>query len=207
MALSYPLNLPSRGPRRLRFEGQSVVGVQASPLTLEQTVYVWQGDLWRGTLDLGEFNRAEGEEWAAFILALNGPQGTFLMGDPLGTTPRGTWSGASPLVNGAHAAGVKTVAIDGLIAGATGEAGDWLQFGSGSSSRLHKLVQAFTANGSGEATLEIWPMTRAALLDNAAITLASAKGVWNLAGNLNGWDIEDVRIGGISLPIMETRRG
>src|SRR5262245_23259769 len=119
MALSFPLSPPtSRGPRRIVIEAFSTVGMSVSPFTQEQQVYVNQGELWGLQFELGGMNRAEGEEWAAFLTALNGREGTFLMGDPLGAAPRGTWAG-SPKVLGAHAAGVKTIAMDGFTAAAT----------------------------------------------------------------------------------------
>ncbi len=207
MAIAYPLNLPStRAPRRIRVDMASVVGLQPSPLTLEQTVYAWTGDGWEGMLEWGAMNRADGAAVAAFLAALNGREGTFLAGDPLAATPLGTWAG-TPLLAGAHAAGVKTLSVDGFSAAATGKAGDYVQFGSGSSTRLHMVVQDFTANGAGAATIEIWPRTREALLDNAALVSASTKGLWRLNTNRRGWDMEDVRMLGISVPIIEARDG
>lgn len=194
MTISYPLNFPTaQAMRNITFRAASIIGVQPSPLTLEHTVYAWPGDGWEADVECPPMTAADAEPWVAgFLLALNGMEGTFLMGpaDAGQTAQRGTWAGASPLVVGAHAAGVRTVAVDGLSAGATGKAGDWLQFGSGSASRLHKLVEDFTANGSGEGTAEIWPRTRVALADNAPVTLASPKAVWRLASNVRRWSID-----------------
>lgn len=203
MALTFPLNPPTvRGPRRVTIEPVSVIGVSESPFTFEQQVFVHQGERWGMEFEMGSLNRAEGEEWAAFITALNGREGTFLMGDPLGTAPRGTWAGA-PKVLGAHAAGVKSIAMDGFTGGATVKAGDWFQIGSGSSAHLHKIVQDATADGGGLATLEIWPRTRAALADNDTFVTSSAKGIWRLAENARRWTLEDVRIGGIVVAAIE----
>jgi hypothetical protein len=190
----------------MRIDMESVVGVQPAPLTLEQTVYVWQGDVWHGMLEWGEMNRSDAAAVIAFIAALNGAEGTFLAGDPLAATPLGTWGG-TPLLNGAHAAGIKTLTVDGFTAAATGKAGDYIQFGSGSTTRLHMVVQDFTADGSGQATLEIWPRLRAALADNAPIVKSSTQGLWRLASNVRGYEISDVRISGISVPIVEARDG
>ncbi|HVL35862.1 MAG TPA: hypothetical protein VM489_09355, partial [Burkholderiales bacterium] len=148
MALAYPLAMPARGPRRIGIYPVSAAGASVSPFTFAQQTYVHQGERWEAELELGDMDRDAGEEWAAFLCALNGMQGTLLLGDPLGATPRGAWAG-SPLVSGSHAAGVKTLALKGLTAATTGKAGDWIQFGSGSSARLHKVVQDFAADGSG----------------------------------------------------------
>jgi hypothetical protein len=207
MALTYPLSMPAtRAPRRMRIDMDSVVGVQPAPLTLEQTIYVWQGDVWHGMLEWGEMNRSDAAAVIAFLAALNGSEGTFLAGDPLAATPLGTWGG-TPLLNGAHAAGIKTLTVDGFTAAATGKAGDYIQFGSGSTTRLHMVVQDFTADGSGQATLEIWPRLRAALADNTPVVKSATQGLWRLASNVRGYDISDVRISGISVPIIEARDG
>jgi hypothetical protein len=106
-------------------------------------------------------------------------------------------------VLGAHAARVKTIAMDGFSAAATVKAGDWFQIGSGANTHLHKVVQDATADGSGLLTLEIWPRTRAALADNDTFVTSSAKGIWRLAENSRRWTLEDVRIGGIAVAAIE----
>jgi hypothetical protein len=190
----------------MRIDMRSVVGLQPALLTLEQTVFVWQGDGLEGMLEWGSMNVADAGSVKAWLAALNGMEGTFLAGDPLAATPQGTWAGA-PLLNGAHAAGIKTLTVDGFTAGATGKAGDYLQFGSGSTTRLHMVVLDFTANGSGQATLEIWPRLRTAYADNTAIVKTNTQGLWRLATNLRGFDMEDVRVMGIAVPIVEARDG
>lgn len=206
MALSYPLALPSAFPRRLSIEQVSVVGLQPSPLTLEQTAYVWAGDCWEGELEWGELDYSNGMDVAGWLAALNGKEGTFLAGDPLGATPRGTWAG-TPLLVGAHAAAARTLSVDGFSAAATGKRGDYLQFGSGSSTRLHMVTLDFTANGGGVATVEIWPCLREAQADNVAIVKSATKGLWSLNTNRRRWNLEDIRINGIVIPIIEARRG
>lgn len=203
MPVSFPLSLPTgRGLRRLSIEPVSAVGVSMSPFSFSQQVYVHQGEMWSGSFDLGEMNRDDGEEWAAFLTATGGREGTFLLGDPLGATPRGTWAGGAPLVNGASQTG-KALIIDGLSAGATGKKGDWFQLGSGATSRLHKLTLDFTANGSGQAALDFWPSLRSSPADNAVVTISAAKGLFRLASNKRGWSLEDVRFGGISVQFHE----
>ena len=203
MSLAFPLSPPtSRGPRRVTIEALSAVGISESPFTFEQQAYVHQGERWGLEFELGSMNRDEGEEWAAFITSLNGREGTFLMGDPLGAAPRGTWAGA-PKVLGAHAAGVKSIAMDGFSVGATVKAGDWFQRGSGASTHLYKVMQDATADGSGLLTLELWPRLRVALVDNDTFTTSSAKGIWRLTDNSRRWTLDDVRIGGIVVGAAE----
>jgi hypothetical protein len=196
--MPYPLTFPStKAPARIALRARSAVGMSMSPFTFAP------GDMWEADVVTPKMLRADAEVWVAFLLALNGREGTFLMGEPVNTTPQGTWAGQSPLVFEAHDAGVKTVTVDGLTAASTGIAGDWLQFGTGADSHLHKLTQDFTANGSGEATIEFWPALREALADNAGITLANPKGVFRLASNVREWSIDIGRSYGFQFSCVE----
>jgi hypothetical protein len=204
VSIAYPLTLPSVSePNGITIRARSAVGISVSPFTFGQQLFVHPGDIWEADISLPPMLRPQAETWLGFLLALNGREGTFLMGEALNRTARGTWAAASPFVNGAHAAMAKTVAIDNLAASATGKSGDWLQFGSAGTSRLHKLVQDFTANGSGQATIEIWPRLREGLADNAAVTVASPRGVWRLSENVTGWTIGIAQIYGLQFSAVE----
>jgi hypothetical protein len=76
----------------------------------------------------------------AFLNAQRGQYDTFTARCPSGISPRGSWGG-TPLVNGAAAAGVASVAIDGLtpsVAG-TGKRGDWIKFNG--HSKVYQLTR------------------------------------------------------------------
>lgn len=207
MALSYPLALPSGNFRRAVFRGQSVVGMSQSPFSGSQQSYVWPGAWFEADVELPPMARADAEEWVGLLLGLNGMEGSVLFGDPLNISPRGTWSGGTPLLVGAHAAGARTLSVDGLGSLASYKAGDWFQLGTTSSSRLHKVVQSGAANSGGAATLEIFPPARVAYADNAALTLASPKGLFRLASNARQWSIELARVYGLSFSVIEDLRG
>lgn len=204
MSISYPLSLPSQVAfNGIEFRARSAVGVSESPFTFSQQVYAHQGQIWEADLSLPPMTREAAEQWVAFLLALNGREGTFLLGDTLNTTPRGTGTG-TPLVNGASQTG-NTLVTDGWTAGVTGilKAGDWFQLGTGSSSRLHKIVQDATSDGSGNATLEIWPRLRSSPADNAALTLSAPKGLFRLASNVRAWSIGLAQLYGLSFAAVE----
>lgn len=204
MTISFPLALPSvQGFMRMTIRARSTAGVSVSPFTGEQQVYVHQGEVWEADFELPPMVRADAEEWiGGFLLALNGREGTFLAGDPLGTLARGTWAGQSPLVNGASQTG-KTLAVDTLTAASTAKPGDWLQLGSAGTTRLHKVTALGTANGSGQVTLDIWPRLRSSPADNAAVTIASAKGIWRLASNTREWSLERAQKYGLAFSAVE----
>lgn len=206
MAITYPIAFPSApAPRSITFHAESVVGLQRSLFSGVQTVYSHSGEWFEASVLMPPMLRAQAEEWIAFLLKLNGKEGTFLMGDPVSTTPRGSWAWGSPdaSVNGAHAAGLKTIALKDFVVGATGKAGDWIQFGSGSSTSLHKVVEDFTVGAGGGVSIEIWPRTKQALSNGDRFVVSSAKGLWRLKENRRSWSIEEAQVFGLSFDIMQ----
>lgn len=202
MSISYPLSLPSNAvAAAISFEAISQVGLSQSPFTGAQQAYAHQGEWFEAQIELPSMARADAEEWVALLLALNGKEGTLLLGDPANSTPRGTW--VSPVVSGAHAAGVKTLYIRGVDS-KTWKAGDWLQLGSGSGAHLHKVVQDGSQLGSPSVgSVEIWPRTRAALSDGAAVTLTSPVGLFRLKDNRRSWSIREAVEYGIGFGVLE----
>lgn len=183
MAITYPLSLPTAGGyRSITLRARNVVGVARSPFTLQQEVFRHQGAMWEADVEIAEMERASAEEWIGTLVSLRGAHGTFLLGDPAAASPRGTWAG-TPLVKGAGQTG-ETLLVDGFSAGATVKRGDYLQIGN----RLYKTL-ADATEASGEITLDIWPRLRESPADNAALTLLSARGLFRLADNAQGWQV------------------
>jgi len=210
MTISYPLSLPTTlAPDRIDWMMETRIESTTPPWGFIPQTFVWVGaDQWRARLTWnGMMSQNSADDVETISLALNGPEGSFLLGDLIRTTPRGTWAGQSPLVKGASQTG-KTLLIDGLTpTTTTAIRGDWFQLGSGATSRLHRITATGTANGSGEITLDFWPSLRVSPADNAPLTLASAKGLFMLANNISGWTQEDIRDSGISLECIEDLRG
>jgi hypothetical protein len=137
------------------------------------------------------------------LISLRGQLGTFLLGDPTGATARGAATG-TPLVNGASQTGGSLV-IDGATNSVTGwlKAGDYIQLGTGSSSRLHKVLADANSSAGGAVTLDIWPHIRISPADNAAVTVSSAKGLFRLSSNEQAWSVNEAAIYGITFSAME----
>ena len=203
MPISYPLNFPAVGIRNVTIRARSVVGLNASPFTGQQQVYKHQGQWWEMEVTLPPMKRADAEQVAAFLVKLNGRFGTFTFGDPLNTAPRGVGTG-TPLVNGAGQTGTDLV-TDGWTPDTTGilKAGDWIQLGSGATSRLHKVLDDVNSDGSGNATLTLFPDLRSSPADNAAITVSSPKGLWRLAANEVDYSIDEASIYGMTFACVE----
>lgn len=205
MAFTYPLSLPSVSPAvaSIVLTMRDVIGVGESPFTLSQQIYEHAGKRWEAHVSLRKLTRADAEEWIAFLAELNGRKGTFLMGDPAGAAARGALGG-TPLVNGASQTG-QVLNIDGCSNSITNwlRKGDYVQLGSGPSTRLHKSVADVNSNGSGQAIISLWPGMRIAPADNDPLVLASALGLWRLATNVRSFSISDAILYGIEFDAVE----
>lgn len=200
MPISYPLSIPTTGIRSIRLSARDVVGVAASPFTGSQQIYRHQGAWWEAEVILPSMKRADAEEWIGFLMSLKGRSGTFLLHDPAGASPRGTWAG-TPLVKGGSQTG-EALMVDGFSAGATVKRGDYIQLGSGAATRLHKVLTDATA-AAGEITLDIWPRLRESPADNAVVTTSAAKGTFRLADNVSAWEIDEALAYGITFAAVE----
>lgn len=190
MTITYPLSLPSVLKfSRIRIIPRAVAAMSQSPYTLEGQVYAHQGQAWQGQFVIPPMVRTDAEEVVAWMLSLNGVTGTFLMGIEGCETPRGIATG-TPLVKGASQTG-QSLVTDGWTAGQTGilRAGDFIQLGSGLNTHLHKVLADADSDGSGNATLDIWPRLRASPSDNDAITVQNPLGLWRLAKNEMPYEI------------------
>lgn len=193
MTISYPLSLPTTiGISSVTLRANNVSSISESPFTFRQQVFKHPGERWSATVILPQVTREYMEEWVAFLLSLRGAEGTFRLGDPQCQTPRGLAASlpGTPLVMGAGQTG-NSVAIDGLPLSMTGylKAGDYLQIRAGSSARLHKVLTDVSSNGSGQATVDIWPAIRSAHPDNSACYVADTKGNFRLQSNTVEWTI------------------
>lgn len=204
MAISYPVTFPADiGVRNITIRAKSVVGVATSPFTGVQQVYKHQGQWWEAEVTLPPMMRDEAEQIAAFLLKMNGQYGTFLLGDKSSTAPRGVGTG-TPLVRGGSQTG-NSLITDGWTESTTGilKAGDWIQLGSGSTTRLHKVLDDADSDESGIATLTIWPDLRSSPSDNAAITVQNTKGQWRLSASETEYKIDEASVYGFTFACME----
>lgn len=161
-----------------------------SPFTLAQQAQAHQGQLWAAQVELAPMQRADADEWIAALLSLNGRYGTFLLGDPSATTPRGSVAG-TPLVKGAAQSGQELL-TDGWTQSAQNvlRKGDWIQLGSGTTQRIYRCLKNVNADGSGNATLDIWPRLRESPADNAPLVTTNTAGAFRLAENVMEWGVD-----------------
>lgn len=204
MSISYPLSLPTNKKlAQIRLTANDIVGVSQSPFTAAQQVYKYTGQFWEAEVSLPAMKRADAEYWISFLLKLNGAYGTFLLGDPNGATARGVATG-TPLVKGGSQTGNELL-TDGWTPSTTGilKAGDYIQLGTTSSAKLHKVLDDVNSNASGEATLLLWPDLRAAPSDNASIVVSNTVGVFRLTSNAQAFNIDEATFYGITFAARE----
>jgi hypothetical protein len=208
MAITYPLSTPTNKTiASITLVARNVIGVSTSPFNFKQQVYQYSGQRWEADITLPRMNREDAEQWVSFLMSLYGQKGTFLLGDPLGGTARGSASTAAgtPVVNGASQTG-GTLNIDGLPASATGylKAGDYIQLGSAATSQLYKVLADANSNSSGEASLDIYPNLRSSPADGATVVVSNAKGLFRLASNETSWNINNLAFYGITFGAVES---
>lgn len=206
MTISYPLSFPtSFGVSEFTIDLIKAVAVTESPFSFSQQVQEHPGEVWEINCVLNMLERSQAEYYNAFILSLAGRIGTFTMAIPGSETPQGVATG-TPLVNGAGQTG-RSLNIDGFTPGVTGilKAGDFIQLGSGSSTRLHKNLSDVNSNGSGQVTVDLAPKIVTAPADNDPVIVTNAKGLFRLKSNSNPTNIRSPNIMSIQFAAREVR--
>jgi len=202
---TYPLSLPTSPSNFVTSEWRIIrtVAYTESPFTYAQQVAKYTGSVWQTTVTLPPMNRADAGAWQSFFMQLNGRFGTFLLGDPDGKTIQGSATTVIS-VNGDHSIGAYDVIVDGADASTTiFKKGDYVQFGSGSSSKLHMIVADITSDSSGNATLQIEPSLKTALTDDDVVTYSNTKAVMRMDSNELGWNANNVSLYGITYSCTE----
>jgi hypothetical protein len=193
MAITYPLAMPSGLQFSARnWRKQDVTVDIPSPFTGQSQVVSFPGQWVEVTLTLIAMRRADAQDWSGWLTSLKGHVGTFLLGDPLRPTPLGSAASAAgtPLVMGGAQTG-NTLAVDGLPFNATNylKRGDLINLGTGASTELYEVQKDVSSNGSGEATLDIWPNLRTSPANNAAVVVAGAQGLFHRMVAATDWQV------------------
>ncbi len=192
MAITYPLTLPtSIGIAEITLYANNAVAISQSPFTFQQQIIQHAGQRWTASVSIPPVRRDLAEPWNAFLLALNGPVGTFLLGDPNAKAPRGTASTAT--LTGTTGSSSPTITMTGTLL-----AGDYIQLGSGVTATLHKVL----VDRSGSGTLEIWPKLRSSVTD-ATVTLNNTVGRFRLSSGQQSFSIDSASSYGISFDCVE----
>ncbi|WP_417624964.1 hypothetical protein [Paremcibacter congregatus] len=205
MTITFPLSLPAKpGVKAIRWREMTKVGVSVSPFTFQRQVQRGQGQAWAADITLPKIrDRAIVAEWQAFLLALNGSQGYFAMGDPDNFGPRGVATG-SPVIDGADQIG-QVLQTTGWTESVTGilKKGDCIGLGSGSTARMHKLLEDADSDSNGDAALSLWPRVVVSPANGSAIELDDPKSMFWLPDGIPERDIDRLGDMELSLRVME----
>jgi len=192
MAISYPLATPtSIGIENIELRAVNAVATSQSPFTFKQQVISHGGQKWEASVTIPPVHRDLAAPWKSMLVALKGPTGTFLLGDPDYATPQGTVTSCT--LSGTVGEDTATVTMTGTL-----KAGDYIQLGSGSTAKLHQVL----VDQSGTGTLEIWPALRSSYTDEVVV-FNNPKGVFRLATNVTSWSINNASVYGISFEAVE----
>lgn len=202
MAVSFPT---AKYVNSLNIKPMDAIAMSRSNFSFSERTYDWGGEMWMLEGGLPPLTRAEAAEFKVFVLQCKGPKNPFLFPVPE-RTPRGVGTG-TPLVNGADQVGSSLV-TDGWTPSTTGILlkADWIQLGSGDTTRLHMVTGDVDSDGSGNATIPIWPALRESPLDNAAITVNDCMGLFRLSANI-GWDQSVDNVSSIQFSAEEALNG
>jgi len=193
MAISYPLDTPTTiGIESIELRAINAVAVSQSPFTYKQQIIAHQGQIWSASVSIPSVRRDLAAAWKAMLVALKGPVGTFLLGDPDYVTPRGTIEG-SPTLSGTAGDSTVSITMTGTLL-----AGDYIQLGTNSAARLHQVL----VDQDGSGNLEIWPDLRSTYSGEAVI-YSSPKGVFRLGNSTTSWSINNASFYGISFEAIE----
>lgn len=190
MAITYPLTAPvaTEGVTSVTFYPTNATVISKSPFTYQGQVQSWGGQILSADVSIQNVMRDSGESWISFLTALKGSKGTFLLGDPMASTPMGSAT-ANVAINTAVSSGASSISIKNGTASKVGflKAGDWIQINN----RLYKNLKDVTTNASGVATLDIWPDLRSAVAVDAVVTLLSPKGLFRLSSGSFEYSIDN----------------
>lgn len=201
--LTEPVTLPATPePESIALTPRNAVQRTRSPFSFAGKTYVHAGQMWRAEVDYPQIHVDEAREWIALLSELSSGALRFHLGDPARTSPAGTWSG-TPVVKGASQTG-QTLVVDGFNTSETdvAKAGDLFQLGSGTSQRLHQVVEDASSDINGEVTLKIWPRLRESPADNESIVTDSPEGTFELAEDLS-WAWQPAQLARISFIAVE----
>lgn len=202
---SYPLIIPTSPSNFSTSEWtiRRTVAVSTSPFTYGSQASDFGGSQWATTVKLPPMLREDAVAWQVFFMQLHGRLGTFKLGDPDGRTIRGGCTGTIN-VNGSHSVGAYSVAVENAPNSTViFKTGDYIQFGSGATQKLHIVTADCTSNGSGQATVEIEPPLKTALADDSTIVYANTTCIMRMDSNDLSWNADKVSVYGISFSCSE----
>lgn len=156
-----------------------------------------KGGRYRVTFTFGPYSPEEGRIMVARLIA--GKQTGVRVAVPL---LHSQGSPGTPLLDGAVTTG-RSITIDGLTPGYVLQEGYWLSLVKDGQHYLHSIGTGDTADGAGEATVELNELLRTDFADNTVINLAAPMVEGFVEGEEWQWQVAVDRLFPISFTIRE----
>lgn len=161
-----PLTLIESLERRL----VTAVTASTSSFTGTQQVQDWGGEWWEYSFEMAMTKGRDGRRLSAFLTALGGMRGLFVLRDPSLGRPD---LADEVIVQGANQSGNSLMVSGWSTPGPVLLAGDFFSLGSDENTRLYQVTADATADVAGLATLSFVPRLRSAPLSGAALDVAA----------------------------------
>ncbi len=158
------------------------------------------GHLWRIKVSYAPMIRNDIAPLYAFSAKQRGD--SFQITVPDKVVPLGVATG-TPLVNGAHAAGVLSIATKGWTASTTGilKAGDIKKFAN--HTKVYMVAEDADSDATGNATIVLINPTVEALADNEAVTVNDVPFTVAFDDEIFEWKTNDAKLSGYSSDLIE----
>lgn len=210
MAVTFPLASPRQwGVGSVSWSARDNIARARNPFTLTLLTQVFDGKMWQGQISLVAQTEAEGRRLSAWLAALRRSgtdTGTFLWEGPARPVPLGSAASTpgTPVINGADQTG-ESLNVSGLPVSTNGYllAGDFIQVGSGATSRLNMVLEDVDSDSGGLATLTLWPGIRTAPGNGSSVVVSGAQGVFVTLGNTSDWTAAPAVYPGVTLNVAE----
>lgn len=204
------------GARQFELAQSDMNAMNSSPFTGASQMQAWPGsDQWSGTLTLPPLSAAQRAQWSAFLGETRGMLNAFLLAPPDYKAPQGVANHLSkPVVSGANNAMTTTLVTKGWRKKTVRllMPGDYIQIGPTPTDqnvaglcRLHQVLHQVDSDGSGNATLTLWPSLRETVTDGTVIVLKKPQGLFRLAENKRSMLTTETRSSTTTFHVMEAR--
>lgn len=198
---TYPLNLPTTpGFRRFIMRQERSQRVSASPSTFQTQIQASAGERWVCDIVLPLMTRERAGDWQGFLNLLDGKAKTFMLGDSLGRTPRGTPLGL-PKLRDENQTG-KHIIVYNCTASVTNwlRAGDYFQIGTS----LYQVSRDCNTDTFGTVHIDFWPRLREIYAADTSLITANCQGKFRMRDvSWECWSADETQLYSMSFTAEE----
>lgn len=193
MAITYPVDLPLTYVANANVRRINASTYRRSAFTRKITTQEYEGESWQVSVRFFGLGRSLAQPVEAFIDSLRGPIGTCVVPYPGYAVPLGAAQSnpSSPTVNGSGQAGNATLSVTSGPLSIAGWllAGDIIQVGPSTRPHWHRVLEDVDTDGSGNATIEVWPRVRNDVIGGDPVSYSSPLCLFRLSQDV-GTEIE-----------------